>query len=115
MSYSPQKIFSLVSRQANQLRFPSDGSPYFPCASGVNREISGISTEDSREGACKAFIAVHQNDYDSLITTIQTQARDLTSWGYELSEKFDDATVSWLSGDAQSLRAEYASMIEYPS
>jgi len=31
------------------------------------------------------------------------------------NEKFDDATVSWLSGDAQSLRAEYAPMIEYPS
>ena len=77
----PQKTFCLVSRQAKQSQSLPDSSPYFPRASGINRELFRTNI-------------------------IQTQARDLTLWGYEFGGKF---------GDAQSPRAADALMVEYRS
>jgi hypothetical protein len=79
---------------------PNSSNYFFPCTTEINREIPRVIPTQIRL----------QNHHQ---TQFQTQSIDLISWGYELSEKFGEATVSWLFGIAQSLRMADTFLFEF--
>ena len=95
-----QKIANRVPGLVYQYRLRPDGGSCFPYASAAIHDIYRVSPEDVCEDALPVLAILHPEDYDGVIASIQTSARDLTPWNYEYRVKFDDNTVRWLLGNA---------------
>jgi PAS domain S-box-containing protein len=47
---------------------------------------------------------LHPDDFDGVVASISTSARDLTAWQHEFRMKFEDGTVRWVIGSAVAER-----------
>jgi PAS domain S-box-containing protein len=94
------KIADQVPGMIYQYRLRPDGNSCFPYASDKILEIYRVSPEQVQEDASEVFVAIHPDDYNGVVESIQTSARDLTLWKHEYRVKFNDGTVRWLIGQA---------------
>ena len=99
-----RNIASRVPGVVYQYLLRVDGSSCFPFASDAIRDIYRVSPEDVREDASKVFAALHPDDFDAVVASIQASARDLTPWLHEYRVRFADGTVNWLLGNATPQR-----------
>jgi len=97
-------IASRVPGVVYQYLLRADGSSCFPFASAAIRDIYGVSPDEVREDASKVFAALHPDDFDAVVASIQASARDLTPWVHEYRVRFADGTVNWLLGRATPQR-----------
>ena len=94
------KIASRVPGLVYQYRLHPDGSHSVPFASENIHTLFRLKPEEVREDASKIFALVHPGDRESVWTTIQASAQDLTPWKHEFRVNFDDGTVRWLFGNS---------------
>jgi PAS domain S-box-containing protein len=99
-----QLITSQVPGAVYQFLLRPDGSYCLPFASDAIRGLFRASPEELREDASRLFAAIHPNDLDGTLASIEASARDLTPWHHEFRVKFDDGTMRWLQGDSQPQR-----------
>lgn len=95
-----QKIASQVPGVVFQLQLRADGSSCMPYANAQLLKIYRISPEAVREDASHVFTAVHPDDVDAHLASIQASAKDLTPWFNEYRLKFGDEPECWLLGNA---------------
>ena len=95
-----QKISSRVPGLLYQFRLRADGSSCLPYASEAIHEIYRVSPDDVRDDASLIFSIIHPDDRDSVVSSIQKSAQELSPWRHEYRVKFDDGRVRWLFGNA---------------
>jgi PAS domain S-box-containing protein len=108
-----QKISSRVPGIVYQYRLRPDGSSCFPYLSEATREIFRVIPEEAIVDSSKIFNLIHPDDYDSVVVSIQTSARNLTPWTHEYRVKYDDGTLRWLAGNALPEREDDGSVLWY--
>lgn len=101
-----QKIASRLPGVVFQFLLRPDGSACFPYASDAMVDNFGVSPEEIREDASKAFAVFHSDDIESVLASIQSSARDLSPWRQEFRVRFTDGTVHWLLGNAMPQKEE---------
>ncbi|WP_435627336.1 EAL domain-containing protein [Candidatus Ferrigenium straubiae] len=106
-----QLISSQVPGLVYQFCLRPDGSYCLPFASNAIREIFRLAPDEVRNDASKIFIAIHPDDRDGTLASIQTSAQGMTPWHHEFRVKFDDGTVRWLQGDSQPQREADGSIL----
>jgi PAS domain S-box-containing protein len=95
-----EEIASLVPGVVYQYRLYPDGSSCFPFASEAIEQIYHVTPDEVREDASKVFENLHPEDYDAVVSSIQTSAKNLTPWQHEYRVKFGDGTIRTLYGNA---------------
>ena len=94
------KIANRVPGVVYQYKLCPDGSSCFPYASGGIREIYRVTPEEVIEDATAVFKNLHPEDFDGVVESIQTSAKNMELWKHEYRVKFDDGTICWLAGNA---------------
>lgn len=95
-----EKIFARLPGMAYQYYLRADGSSYFPYVSAGIADIYRLNPDQVRQDATPVFAALHPDDYDGFVASIQQSAQDFTPWRHGYRIKFDDGTVRKLYGDA---------------
>ena len=106
-----QKVANSAPGMVYQYLQRADGSSCFPFVSDAIASIYRVTPDEAREDASKVFVNIHPEDYDAVVASIQTSARDLTPWHPEYRVKFDDGTVRWLLGNANPQRDSEGSVL----
>ncbi|ADE12388.1 sensor domain-containing diguanylate cyclase [Sideroxydans lithotrophicus] len=106
-----KKISSRVPGMVYQFLMRPDGSSCFPFSSEAIREIYRVSPDEVRDDASKVFAILHPDDYDGIVESIQSSARNLTVWHHEYRVRFEDGTERWLLGNATPQREEDGSTL----
>ena len=99
-----RNITSRVPGMVYQYLLRPDGSSCFPYTSDAIRDIYRVSPEQVRDDAGKVFAALHPDDFDAVVASIQVSASDLTPWHHEYRVMFADGTINWLLGSATPQR-----------
>ncbi len=99
-----QKIASQVPGVVFQYRLRADGSSCFPYVSDAIRDVFRLDPQDVREDASAALSAIHPDDFQRVIASIQKSALDLTPWQQEYRVKRDAGAVRWHWGNARPER-----------
>jgi PAS domain S-box-containing protein len=94
------EIATQVPGVVYQYELRPDGSSCFPYASEGIRKIYRVSPEEVRNDAAAVFSILHPDDYNAVVQSIQSSARDLTPWRHEYRVRFPDGEVRWLYGNA---------------
>lgn len=95
-----KKIASRVPGVVYQYLLRPDGSSCFPFASDAIRDVYRVNPEDVRIDASKVFGVLHPDDHESVVSSIQHSATELSPWRHEYRVKFSDGVVRWLLGNA---------------
>ncbi len=95
-----EKIADRVPGVVYQFQLNPDGSSCFPFASYGIHDIYRVSPDEVIHDASAVFTRLHPDDFDGVVASIQTSAKNNTIWQHEYRVKFDDGTVRWLSGNA---------------
>ena len=95
-----KNVASRVPGMVYQYHLRVDGSSNFPYASEAIRDIYRVSPQQAFENATVVFAAIHPDDHDVVVISVQQSATDITPWLQEYRVKFDDGTVRWLLGSA---------------
>ena len=101
-----QKIASRIPGAIYQYRLNPDGSSCFPFASAAIYSIYRVTPEEVRYDAQKVFKALHPDDREGIVESIQKSAQSLSPWRHEYRVKFDDGEVRWLFGNALPQKEE---------
>jgi PAS domain S-box-containing protein len=94
-----------------QFRFRRDGTSCFPFTSDKFREIFQIDPDEVLKDSTRLFKRVHPDDLESVTSSIQTSALELTPWYQEFRIILDDGTVRWVSGNSLPQREEDGSVL----
>ena len=105
------KIASQVPGVVYQYLLRPDGTSCFPFASEAIREIYRVTPEQVREDATPVFANLHPDDFDGIVESIQSSARDLTPWRHEYRVKFEDGSERYLFGNALPQREPDGSVL----
>ena len=108
-----EEISSLVPGIVFQYCLRPDGSSFFPYASDAIRQIYRVTPEKAREDASNVFLNLHPDDYDAVLGSLQTSAKELLPWQQEYRVKFDDGTIRNLFGNSMPQRQENGSILWY--
>ena len=95
-----KNVASRVPGMVYQYHLRVDGSSNFPYASEAIRDIYRVSPQQAFQNATVVFAAIHPDDHDVVVISVQQSAADITPWLQEYRVKFDDGTVRWLLGSA---------------
>lgn len=106
-----RKIASRLPGVVFQFLLRTDGSSCFPYASDAMTENFRISRAEIRHDASKVFAILHPDDRDGVLASIQSSARDLSSWHHEFRARFADGTLHWLLGNAIPQKEEDGSVL----
>ncbi len=106
-----RKIASRIPGMVYQFQLMPDGSSRFPFASGAIQDIFQVTPNDVREDASRALAAIHAEDHDRVLASIQVSARDLTPWKQEFRTRFRDGIVHWLFCNAIPQREQDGSVL----
>lgn len=94
------KIASRVPGLVYQFKLHPDGTSCFPYASDGIEKIFRVSPDEVREDASKIFEKIHPDDFDSMLTSIHTSAKDLSPWKHEFRVKLAEGIIRTLLGNA---------------
>lgn len=95
-----QSIASRLPGVVYQFRLRPDGSSCIPYASDAMHDVFRVKPKEVREDAAKIFAAIHPDDHDGVLASIQLSGYNLTPWQHEFRVKFADGTVRWLLGNS---------------
>ncbi len=99
-----KNIASRVPGMVYQYHLRVNGSSYFPYASEAIREIYRVSPQQAFENAANVFAAIHPDDHDAVVISLQQSAADISPWEQEYRVKYDDSTVRWMLGSSLAQR-----------
>ncbi|MFT3846988.1 MAG: PAS domain S-box protein [Lacibacter sp.] len=108
-----QKIAARVPGVIYQLKLLPDGNFYFPYASEAIKDLCGVTPDEVKLSAAKAFQSIHPDDYDDVIKSIRESSEKLTVWQHEYRLKFNDGTIRTLYGNALPQREADGSVLWY--
>jgi len=106
-----KKSASRVPGVVYQYLLRSDGTSCFPFASEAIIQIYRVTPEEVRDDATKVSANLHPDDYDGVVTSIQTSAKELSPWQHEYRVKFDDGDIRSLYGNAVPEQVEDGSVL----
>jgi PAS domain S-box-containing protein len=95
----------LVPGIVYQFQLRPNGSTCIPYASEAFHRIFRLNPAQVLKDASKVFSAVHPDDLESMMDSIQASARTLTPWQHEFRIRHDDQTLYWLYGNSHPQRA----------
>lgn len=110
---SLQKIAARVPGVIYQLRLLPDGNFYFPYASEAIKDLCGVTPEEVKMSAAKAFQSIHPDDYPGVINSIRESSENLMIWQHEYRLKFEDGTIRTLYGNALPQKEADGSILWY--
>ena len=87
-----EKIADRVPGVVYQFQLNPDGSSCFPFASYGIHDIYRVSPDEVIHDASAVFTRLHPDDFDGVVASIQTSAKNNTIWQHEYRVKFDDGT-----------------------
>ncbi len=87
-----------------QYELRPDGTSCFPYASEGIRQIYRVTPEEVESDSSAVFSILHPDDYDQIVESIQSSARDLSLWQLEYRVRFPNGDVRWLNGNATPTR-----------
>ena len=94
------KIADRIPGVVFQYRLNPDGSSCFPFASKGIKDNYRVSPEEVAYDASIVFSKLHPDDFDGVIASIRSSARNLTLWQHDYRVKFEDGTIRWQAGNA---------------
>ncbi|MFZ4799663.1 MAG: PAS domain-containing protein, partial [Bacteroidia bacterium] len=94
------KIANNVPGVIFQYKLRPDGTSCFPYSSIGIKDIYRVNPEDIITDASSVFSAIHPDDFNGVVESIQISAKTLTIWNYKYRVKFDDGTINWLQGNS---------------
>lgn len=81
-----------------------DGTSCCPYVSRGIHEIFRVTPEEVHDDASKIFDALHPDDHDDVVASIEESARTLQPWRCEFRVRFADSEVRWVSGNSMPTR-----------
>ncbi|NJN76130.1 MAG: PAS domain-containing protein [Synechococcaceae cyanobacterium RL_1_2] len=81
-----------------QYRLRPDGSSYFPYASDGIINIYGVTPAQAKEDAAPIIDAIHPDDRENVMTSIEQSAKNLTPWHCEYRVCLPNGQNHWLFG-----------------
>lgn len=106
-----QNLLRYVPGIVFQFQLRPDGRYCLPYANQALLEIYRVKLEDVREDASSLFLAVHPDDIERHLLSIQTSAQQQTPWVQEYRLKFGEEAERWLFGNALPQRLEDGSTL----
>jgi diguanylate cyclase (GGDEF)-like protein/PAS domain S-box-containing protein len=110
-----QKMTSRVPGMVFQFTVRPDGTSYLPFVSESVREIFGITPEDARESTAQIFSAIHPDDVEAMVASIQQSVRDIRPWSHEFRVRYPDGSERWYWGNAVPEREAEGGIVAYGS
>ncbi len=96
-----ERIAANVPGMIYQYRREADGRAWFPYASAGISQIYGISPEEAAQNTYKVVAALHPEDRDGILRSIEDSATTMTLWNHEYRVCHPDGTTLWVEGRAQ--------------
>ena len=107
------EIAAQVPGVVYQFELRPDGTSCFPYASEGIREIYRVSPESVCTDASLVFAALHPDDFDEVVASIEDSAKNLTPWQHHYRVRFSDGEVRWLYGNSTPTRQANGSIVWY--
>ena len=93
-------IASQVPGMLYQFKMAPDGTFSVPYSSQGVRNIFGCSPEDVRNDFGPIFNAIHFEDRDKILQTIDESARQMSQWRCEYRVQVSDKPIKWIFGNS---------------
>jgi diguanylate cyclase (GGDEF)-like protein/PAS domain S-box-containing protein len=106
-----QQLTSRAPVMLFQFRRRSDGSGHFPYATQYTHHVFGVAPEALMADGAKAFDAVHIDDRQGMLDSINVSVHELTPWRYEFRVIHVTDAVLWMFGDAVPQRQADGSVL----
>jgi PAS domain S-box-containing protein len=87
-----------------QFRYFPDGHFVFPFVSEGAEELSGLTLDEIKNDAMKAFNLVHEEDFPILIQSIENSMANIGDWALEFKINHPKKGVRWIRGNSKSER-----------
>ncbi|MDR9467234.1 PAS domain-containing protein [Marinospirillum sp.] len=100
-NYQIKKLTQNLPGVLYQYQLWPDGHSRFVYASEGLEAIYGVSPEEVKETADKVFAAIHPEDREEVVVSIQQSAQNLTEWAAEYRACLPGGQTVWLAGQAQ--------------
>ena len=81
-----------------------DGRISFPYFSQGVQQIFGVTREEAMADPSVIIDAIHRDDLDGFLRTVDSSARDLLVWEHDFRITARDGSTKWLSGRSQPRR-----------
>ncbi|MGB3947919.1 MAG: PAS domain S-box protein [Bacteroidia bacterium] len=94
-----------------QFRYFPDGHFLFPFVSEGAEELSGLTLDEIKQDAMKAFNLVHEEDFPILIQSIENSIVNVGDWSLEFKINHPKKGVRWIRGNSKSERLEDNSVL----
>ena len=91
----------------------ADGRSFYPFASEHMYEVCGITVQEVKEDARKAFALIHPEDLERVTKRMQTSVEELTLWEDEYRYVHPDKGTIWLKGVAKPEKQLDGSILAY--
>ena len=106
-----QKISKSVPGMVYQFRLNADGSSCFPYATPAILAIFRVTPEEAAKSSDKVFSAIHPEDFERVLASINESKETFTPWHEEFRVQFPDGTVNWLLGNSLPEEGEQGAII----
>ena len=106
-----EQIVARVPGCMYQFKLESNGHFSAPYASEGLLALYGLMPEQVRLDASAIFAAVHPEDLQAFMDSIQRSARDFSHWNHEYRIIHADGSTRWIAGDAEPQRGEEGSAL----
>lgn len=94
-----------------QFRFFPDGSFYFPFVSDGATELCGLSVEEVKKDAIKAFGLIYEEDFETMIQSIKVSMSNLEYWTQDFRIKHPAKGIVWIRGNSRPEKLEDGSIL----
>ena len=81
-----------------------NGRVSYPYVSEGVQQIFGISREEAMADSTTVIMAIHRDDIDGFLRSVDVSARDLSVWQHDFRIVARDGSTKWLSGRSQPRR-----------
>ncbi|MDP4529551.1 EAL domain-containing protein [Alkalimonas delamerensis] len=101
-----QRISERVPGLVYQFKRHQDGSYSFPYASDAIRDIYQVTPQQAAEDAAAVMAAIHPDDLEGMLSSIERSAKELTPWQYEYRVLDALGNSRWVYGSSLPEREE---------
>ncbi|KUJ72779.1 PAS domain-containing protein [Thiomicrospira sp. WB1] len=94
-----------------QYRLYPDGRSHFPYATRGLEAIYGVTPEAAQVSADAVFAAIHPDDRETVVASIQASAEQLCTWQQEYRVVLPSGQTIWVSGQSEPQKLEDNSIL----
>ncbi|MFT6466641.1 PAS domain-containing protein [Halopseudomonas sp.] len=105
------KLMAQLPGVTYQFRRLADGRTFFPYSSPQIEKIYGLTPEQAQQDASDAFEAIHPDDLEAVVASVEHSADTLGDWHATYRVRAGQDAYRWISGQARPERLSDGSVL----